>query len=164
MARMALHQSGHCTFINIHQKCGLGAKATRQQRLILYPVSEIGFHGHRGELVGWGGRVLRAGGVEEGAGDPAVQWILQQVEVSEIHDGKFTLLPVGQQDENGTHGGRDDAASMIGLDIRDAVLNLVGVDFQNGFAYAVVGLKPQLAGADPGVIPLRGEQIDMVSL
>lgn len=59
--------SGHFMFINIHPSHGFGVcgggggKANEAANwLPLCPLSEIGFHGSRGELLGWGGRVLSA--------------------------------------------------------------------------------------------------------
>ena len=64
-----------------------------------------------------GGRVLHAGGIEERAGDAAIQRIGAQAVIAEIQNGKFALLPVSQQDEDRAHGGGDDAAAMVDLDI-----------------------------------------------
>lgn len=53
--------SGHCVLISIHPSHGAQRKGDSQVIwLLLPPLSEIGFHGNWGELLGWGGRVLRA--------------------------------------------------------------------------------------------------------
>ena len=124
-------------------------------RLNLHPAQEQPLNG---------GRIFGAGGVDDGAGDAAVQEGLVQVEIGEIQEGQLALGLVGQQDVHGPDGGGDDAAAPVDLDIGLGIIELVGMNAQHGFADGAVGRKGQGAGPNGlGIHPGR-EQVDMIGL